>query len=138
GLSVADAVDAPPGPTTSPSVSTPLPSIATLCDSCDGLAIVIVTLPALASRLFVSYFSCPPGSALMLSFVLVPVAWAGAALRLLLFDPPPPPLQPGPATISAPAVPARSVERLLDIDVDRRLLVRGRGMLVVLEDREER
>ena len=50
-----------------PFFSMPLPSIATACGTLDGLAMVTVTLPALALSDVVSNFSAPPGSAVSLS-----------------------------------------------------------------------
>ena len=68
---MAETLDVAPLPTVLPLWSTPLPLIDTLCDSDDGFAIVIVTLPALALSLFVSNLSWL-ASALILSALAPP------------------------------------------------------------------
>ena len=69
GFNVADTVEVPSGPTTWPAVFTPLPSIAMLWESCEGLCMSIVTAPACASSVLVVKRNCPDGSALNASLL---------------------------------------------------------------------
>jgi hypothetical protein len=103
-----------------PTVFTPLPLMATPCGTWEGLAMVIVTLPAFALRAVVLNLRAPLGSAeifrpLLAAGVLVAgVLAAGAgvlagvelALEELLLPPPP---QPATARAAAAAPTVRKI-----------------------------
>src|SRR3954453_15440959 len=73
-------VDVPPWVTVLPSLSTPLPSTAIACGTLDGVAMTIVTFPALVDSESTLNFSAPLGSALSASFEPPPDGAAAGAV----------------------------------------------------------